>query len=251
MSEMEKISLATVLRWIGVLIAFSLFKVLGISLFIPTVFFLLSFAALRYTDKKLKAKGGAFGGLGTAYQENVPYKGLLSLELGQLLWFVLGIGTLLAGVPIGTELEFDSSKLIVISVFFTLVIFFLVKPNWLSVILLVAYHCYDFFDIYKSFDSLSYFSFATRKIAEQLYITKGLLDLLALSGLVWFSYALFVSDRTPSAWLKSFFSKQHTESINSKNDIHERIAKLQGLRNSGLISEYDYETKKNEILRDL
>ena len=64
MSEKKENSLSTNAGYIGAAIGMAFSNVLCMTLLLPIVLGLLSFFALRYVDKKLKAKNSAFGGSG-------------------------------------------------------------------------------------------------------------------------------------------------------------------------------------------
>jgi len=229
---------------------------LGVTFAIPAASALFAFFLLKYADKKLKAKGASFGGLGTTYPGNTPYKGLLALEFGHFLWAVSGIFLYLSVASTSTEIQLNASTFIELGGFLAMVVFFLVKPNWLSILLLFAYHCYAIYgtalaalDLNES--GLSGFSRATQDTLERAYTTHTLFHGMALFGLAWLSYALLTKDRSIVAILKSVVAKLTPEAASGKADTHERLTKLRELHGSGLISESDFEKKKAEILNDL
>ena len=250
MSEKKESSLVNNAGAAAGLIGIALSKELGIVLLIPIAFSFLSFFILKYIDKKLKAKNISFGGLGTTYPESIPYKGLLALELGHVLWGVLGISIYLSGT-FKTGFEFDNATFIEAATFIILVIFFIIKPNWLSILLLVAYHCYAIININNSFDNLSDFPSAIRETLERGYATHIIFHGMALFGFGWLSYALLSKGRTFSVLVKSHFGRKRIKSNITLDGTQERLTKLQELYNSGLINEFDFESKKTEILRDL
>ncbi len=88
------------------MVAFSASQVLGTVLVIPTILGFLSLFILVRIDKRLKARNKAFGGLGVTFAEDVPFKGLLSIELGHALWGLLGIGIYFSGAVNLAEIPF-------------------------------------------------------------------------------------------------------------------------------------------------
>ncbi len=250
MSEKEGKSRGGIAGIMAALFGMSAGKVLGMALFIPAGFGLFSHFALKKIDKKLKGQDSSFGGLGTTYPESVPYKGLLALELGHVMWGILGVAIYLSGALKTAEVQLDSGAFIEQGGYLALVVFFILKPNWCSILLLAAYHCAAIYGISQSFETLSSFPRSTREALELSAVSHGLLHGLAIFGLTWFSFALISKGRSPLLWLKCLMKKR-VEIAGSRGDTRDRLKELQSLLDNGLINESDFEKKKTEILSDL
>ncbi len=179
----------------GAVVGISLSKILGITLFIPAVLGFLSFFVIVKIDQRLRARNKFFGGLGVIFVEDFPFKGILAVELGHVLWGALGVSLYLSGFLDSSEIQISTYALIEAGIFLTLVIFYLIRPGWLSILFLIAYHCAAIYELNAAMNNLHEFSRPARDALERGYITHALFHGIALFGLVWFLCLLFAKER--------------------------------------------------------
>jgi hypothetical protein len=181
---------------IGAVLGIGLSRALGMAVFIPAALVFLSLFVLTKVEDTLKKRGKVFGGLGGAFSEIGTYKGLLALELGHGLWGVLGTLIYISGGLSSSEFEIDISNVIEIIIFWALVVFLFFRPGWVSVVLLVLYHGAAIYGINGALDDMSGLSISAKDALERAYVTHGLLHSVALFGLFWLSYALWIKGRS-------------------------------------------------------
>lgn len=105
------------------------------------------------------------------------------------------------------------------------------------------------YDIYENYDSKYY------KYEDELQTAKQQLTVSTIgvgASIVLVAVCLFVLPSTKEIKDLDKLSKvENADSINNVNDLSDKLFKLKSLRDNELISEEDYERKKQEILNSL